>query len=116
MAGLFTVEWSQGPWDAVLANNFIDGSRTRARAASPSPTRRPALGVSTYSTFDARVSYKFGAMVLPRLQEARLAVGVNNIGDRRPPAAPKAFPDNGADVSTYNPIGRLWYVQLMTRF
>ena len=50
------------------------------------------------------------------MREARIAVGVNNMFDRRPPAAPRAFPDNGADVSTYSPIGRLWYVQLMGRF
>jgi len=63
-----------------------------------------------------RVSYKFGSAVVPRMQEARLAVGVNNIGDVKPERAPKAFPDNGGDVSTYSPIGRLWYVQLMARF
>jgi iron complex outermembrane receptor protein len=112
-----TIEWSSGPWDAVLANNFIDGVNDQgAGGFTFANGGLPALSVGSYSTFDARVAYKFGAMGIPRLQEARLAVGVNNIGDRGPPRAPKAFPDNGADVSTYNPIGRLWYVQLMTKF
>ena len=112
-----TVEWSRGPWDAVLANNFIDGVKDEgAGGFTFANAGVPALGVGSYSTFDARVSYKFDSMGLPQLKEARLAAGVNNIGDTRPVAAPKAFPDNRADVSTYNPIGRLWYVQLMTKF
>jgi iron complex outermembrane receptor protein len=112
-----TVEWSYGPWDAVLANNFIDSVKDEGAGGFTFANSNVApVGVSTYSTFDARVAYKFGSAGLPALQEARLAVGVNNMGDRRPPAAFKAFPDNGADVSTYSPIGRLWYVQLMTKF
>jgi iron complex outermembrane receptor protein len=112
-----TIEWTNGPWDAVLANNFIDGVKDEgAGGFTFANAGVPALSVGSYSTFDARVSYKFGGLGIPRLQEARLAVGVNNIGDVSPRLAPKAFPDNGADVSTYNPIGRLWYVQLMTKF
>jgi iron complex outermembrane receptor protein len=112
-----SVEWSMGPWDAVLANNFIDGVKDQgAGGFTFANAGVPALSVGSYSTFDARLSYKFGSAGIPRMKEARLAVGVNNIGDVKPVAAPKAFPDNGADVSTYNPIGRLWYVQLMTRF
>jgi iron complex outermembrane receptor protein len=112
-----SVEWSMGAWDAVLANNYIDsvadqgaGGFTFANAGLP------ALTHGSYSTFDARLAYKLGGKLVPYLQEARLAAGVNNIGDVRPVPAPKAFPDNGADVSTYNPIGRLWYVQLTTKF
>jgi iron complex outermembrane receptor protein len=112
-----TVEWSKGPWDAVLANNFIDGVKDEgAGGFTFANAGLPALPVGSYSTFDARLSYKFGSAGVPGMQEARLAIGVNNIGDVKPVAAPKAFPDNGADVSTYSPIGRLWYVQLMTRF
>ena len=112
-----TIEWSYGPWDAVLANNFIDGVKDEgAGGFTVANAGIPALAVGSYSTFDARVAYKLGSKVVPYMQEARLAVGVNNIGDRNPPLAPKAFPDNGADVSTYSPIGRLWYVQLMTKF
>ena len=36
--------------------------------------------------------------------------------DKMPPAAPNAYPDNGADVASYSPIGRLWYVQVMAHF
>jgi iron complex outermembrane receptor protein len=112
-----TLEWSKGPWDAVLAHNFIDGVKDEgAGGFTFANAGVPALPVGSYSTVDARLSYKFGPAAIPRMQEARLAIGVNNIGDAKPVAAPKAFPDNGADVSTYSPIGRLWYVQLMTRF
>ena len=47
---------------------------------------------------------------------AGIAVDLNNMLDRRPRPAPRAFPDNSADVSTNSPIHRLWYVQLMGRF
>jgi len=112
-----TLEWSKGPWDVVVAHNFIDGVKDEgAGGFTFANAGLPALPVSSYSTFDARVGYRLSGSFLPRLREASIAVGVNNIGDEKPPAAPKAFPDNGADVSTYSPIGRLWYVQLMTRF
>ena len=112
-----TLEFDRGPWEALLANSYIDsvkdegaGGFTFANATFV-PQR-----TSAYSTFDARLAYKLGETEMLRLREARIAVGVNNMFDRKPPAAPRAFPDNGADVSTYSPIGRLWYVQLMAHF
>jgi iron complex outermembrane receptor protein len=38
------------------------------------------------------------------------ALGVNNVADRMPPLAPRAFLDNNADVATFSPIGRLIYL------
>jgi iron complex outermembrane receptor protein len=111
-----TVEWSRGPWDAVLANTFIDSVLDEgAGGFTFANSHVTPLKVKAYTTFDARVAYRFGAF-LPHIQEARIAVGVNNIADRKPPPAPNAFPDNRTDVSTYSPIGRLWYVQLMAHF
>ena len=45
-----------------------------------------------------------------------VAVGVNNLADRMPPLAPRAFLDNNADVSTFSPIGRLIYGTLSVTF
>jgi hypothetical protein len=34
-----------------------------------------------------------------------------------PPSAPQAFGgDVGADLATYNPVGRLWYLSTSLRF
>ena len=38
-----------------------------------------------------------------------LALGVNNLSNRMPSLAPRAFVDNNADVATFSPIGRLVY-------
>jgi len=112
-----TLEWANGPWEALLANNYIEAVKDEGAGGFTFANGNvQALTTSSYSTFDARLAYKFGETEALRLKEAKIAVGVNNMFDRRPPAAPKAFPDNGADVSTYSPIGRLWYVQLMAHF
>jgi iron complex outermembrane receptor protein len=111
-----TLEWSQGRWDAVLANNFIGSILDEgAGGATFANSHVAPLKVDSYMTWDLRVEYRLNGLI-PAAQDARIAVGVNNIGDEMPPAAPHAFPDNGADVSTYSPIGRLWYVQLMAHF
>jgi iron complex outermembrane receptor protein len=112
-----TVEWARGPWEALLANNYISSVKDEGAGgftfanANFSPLR-----TSVWSSWDARLAYRFGEHADLHLQEARIAVGVNNMFDRRPPTAPRAFPDNNADMSTYSPIGRLWYVQLMAHF
>jgi iron complex outermembrane receptor protein len=112
-----TLEWSRGPWDALLANSYIEGVKDEgAGGFTFANANFIPQKTSAYATFDARLAYKIGETQMLRLREARIAVGVNNMFDRRPPAAPRAFPDNGADISTYSPIGRLWYVQLMGRF
>ena len=46
----------------------------------------------------------------------RILVGVNNMFDRMPPRAAQAFTDNNADVATYSPLGRLWYVTASVKF
>jgi len=112
-----TVEWSRGRWDAVLANNFIDSVRDEgAGGFTFANSHVAALPVKSYDTWDARVAFRLNGAMVPGVQDARIAVGVNNMFDRTPPAAPNAFPDNRADVSTYSPIGRLWYLQLMAHF
>jgi iron complex outermembrane receptor protein len=44
------------------------------------------------------------------------ALGINNIADRMPPLAPRAFLDNNADVSTFSPLGRLIYATVSIVF
>ena len=48
---------------------------------------------------------------------AELRLGINNVFNRMPPAAPNAFPATNADVGDYNgPIGRLYYVEVKYRY
>ncbi|PNB46078.1 hypothetical protein C1X73_35110, partial [Pseudomonas sp. FW305-130] len=67
-------------------------------------------------TFDARAAYEFPLKYIRDNSKLTVAVGVNNIGDRMPPLAARAFLDNNADVSTFSPIGRLLYGTVSVTF
>jgi len=111
-----TVDWSLGAWNVVLANSYIGAVIDEgAGGFTFANQHNPGLPVSDYMTFDAQVGYRFSAAAL-RLQKARVTVGVNNIFDRAPPFAPNAFIDNRTDVSTYSPIGRLFYITADAKF
>lgn len=112
-----TLDWQMDRWDAVLANNYISGVLDEgAGGFTFANSHAAALHVGAYTSWDARLAYRLSGGVIPEVDEARIAVGVNNIFDAQPPAAPNAFPDNRRDISTYSPVGRLWYVQLMAHF
>jgi iron complex outermembrane receptor protein len=111
-----TLDWNLDRFDAVLANNFISAVRDEgAGGFTFANSHAAALHVSSYMTWDVRLEYRLDGTV-PLAREARIAVGVNNVLDKTPPAAPNAFPDNRADVSTYSPIGRLFYAQITAHF
>ena len=111
-----TIDWSYKQWDFTVANTFIDsvidegaGGFTFANAHTP------GIPVKAYTTFDLRAAYHLED-VARIVKDSTIAVGIINVGDAMPPRAFNAFPDNGADVGTYSPIGRLFYVQLSVRF
>jgi iron complex outermembrane receptor protein len=64
--------------------------------------------VSGYTSWDVRAAYAW--------RNVKTALGVNNLTNRMPPLAPRTFTDNNADVSTYSPIGRLYYATLAVSF
>jgi iron complex outermembrane receptor protein len=118
-----TLAWSKGAWNANLANTYIDevtdlGPGGITFATSTSLTRRP---VEAYSIWDASVGYTFAkggsdAGWRQWLGGMRVTVGINNIADEMPPKSPQAFNESNADVSTYSPIGRLWYISAQYKF
>jgi iron complex outermembrane receptor protein len=115
--------WSRDQWAATLNHTYVSsvvdlgaGGIVFSESAS---LRRVA--VPAYSTWDASLSRSFANLGLPGgnrlLSSLKLTLGVNNLGDRMPPSAPQAFGgDVGADLATYNPVGRLWYVSTGMRF
>ena len=66
--------------------------------------------MASYLTFDLRVAYDWHFQPSNDRRVLTTALGVNNIADRMPPLAPRAFLDNNADVATFSPIGRLIYL------
>jgi iron complex outermembrane receptor protein len=96
-----TLDWNFNDVDFSIGNTYISA----VTDTGPNGTSAP-LPVSRYFSWDARLAYDWHGGPLKDLQ---LAVGVNNLTDRMPPLAPRTFTDNNADVSTYSPIGRLFY-------
>ena len=92
--------WSYHDWDVTVGNTYV-ASTTDTGANG---TSTPQIPVSSYSTWDLRLAYDFRDA---RIKHLRVAVGANNLTDRMPPLAPRAFLDNNADVATFSPIGRL---------
>ena len=111
-----TIDWAYKQWDFTVANTFIDSVIDEgAGGFTFANTHTPGIPVKAYTTFDLRAAYHLED-VARIVKDSTIAVGVLNVGDAMPPRAFNAFPDNGADVGTYSPIGRLVYVQLSARF
>lgn len=113
-----SIDWTQGKWNATLGNNYIS-SVTDIGAGGivyeNSKTLKP-LPVSSYMTWDMRVSYTGENLFDKYGKEWTIAFGINNIANTMPPLSPQAFTDNNADVSTYSPIGRLAYLSANVKF
>ena len=106
-----TLDWVYHDVDVTLSNTYVSSTMD----TGVNGTSTPQIPVASYYTFDARAAYDWP---IQRLHDAKLtvAVGVNNIADRMPPLAPRAFLDNNADVATFSPIGRLIYGTLSVSF
>ena len=117
------LNWSRDRWSATLNNTYISSVVDLGAGgiifANSSSLRR--VSVPSYTSWDASVSYAFKNLGIPgwkkTLSGLKLTLGVNNLADRMPPMAPQAFGgDVGADLATYNPIGRLWYLSAGLKF
>ncbi len=98
-----SLDWTYKDLSVGVANTYLSS----VNDTGPNGTSAP-LHVSGFLSWDVRAAYTF--------QKVKVAVGVNNLTDRMPPLAPRTFTDNNADVSTYSPIGRLYYATLGVSF
>lgn len=107
-----TLNWNYRHVDMTLANTYIASVEDAGLAGTS-----PGIPVSSYSVWDLRGAYdwRFGSNGDRKLT---LAVGVNNISDKMPPLAPRAFGNQhtNADIATYSPIGRLVYADVSVSF
>jgi hypothetical protein len=77
----------------------------------------PATKVASYTTWDTALSYARERDAVNsfwgRMKGIKCTFGVSNVFNRMPPLAPLSYPagknNNNVDVSTYSPIGRLFY-------
>ncbi len=101
-----TVTFTKGPMQFTLGHQYIP---SMPYENSPGPK------MEAYTTFDVSVGYTFG-QELAFLEGLSLRVGVNNIGNEMPPLAPELYDQSNADIDTYDPIGRLFFIEGSYKF
>ncbi|MDB6092402.1 MAG: TonB-dependent receptor [Gammaproteobacteria bacterium] len=106
-----SLDWTRNNWDVSVNNTYVSGTND----TGVNGTSVPTIPVASYVTFDTRVAYDW-RQEGHHPGDVLFALGVNNIADRMPPLAPRAFVDNNADVSTFSPIGRLIYATATVTF
>ena len=107
-----TLDWEFHDVDLTVSNTYVASTLD----TGVNGTSKPGIPVASYTTFDARAAYNWQLNRVHEGTKLTVAVGVNNIANRMPPLAPRAFLDNNADISTFSPIGRLVYGTLAVTF
>ena len=115
-----TVDWKYQDWNVTLGNTYVSSVTDIGPGGivfATSTTLKP-IPVSRYVTWDLRLGYNAEKVpsAVPLVKSWKVAVGVNNFTNRMPPLSPQAFTDNNADVSTFSPIGRLFYATAVAKF
>lgn len=108
-----TVDWTFHRLDITVANTHVSSVEDTGAGGTS-----PGIPVSSYSAWDLRGAYDFSLGGSDGERKLTLAVGVNNIGNKMPPLAPRAFSNQftNADIGTYSPIGRLVYGDVSVSF
>lgn len=101
-----SVDFTRGSYHAVAGVRYIPAVTDNV----------DGLRVGSWYTLDLAADYTFGATI-KYLAGARVTLGVNNVFNRLPPVDPTLYSSlSGADIGTYNPIGRFIYVDLKYKF
>ncbi len=109
-----SVVWSRGKWRANLGWTHIP--EVEDVNADPAETDvRFDSTVEAYNAFDVSVAYSFGSEV-SWLNGLSVRVGANNVLNEGIPMAGSTFTQANADTSTYNPIGRLMFIEARYKF
>ncbi|WP_415908814.1 TonB-dependent receptor [Oleiharenicola sp. Vm1] len=106
-----SLAWSRGHWRANLGWQHIPG----VTDVNGDGSDRYPIDVKSYDAFDISASYTFGSE-WKLLNGLTARAGVNNVFNKMPPIAGGTFTDSNADIGTYNPIGRLFFVEAKYAF
>ena len=109
-----TIDWAFHDLDLTVANTYVSSTVDTGQNG----TSTPLIPVSSYSAWDVRGAYDWHLGRADGDSKVTLALGVNNVGNKAPPLAPRAFAnqDTNADVGTFSPIGRLFYGNVAVSF
>jgi iron complex outermembrane receptor protein len=103
---LTSITATHGPFDLTLRWQYIDSMKDASLVGAPAGT--VAISPPAINYFDL-----FGAYRVNDTWEIR--AGVNNIADKQPPFFNSATQAN-TDPSTYDVLGRRWFLALKARF
>jgi len=96
----------------TVNNTYVSGTNDTGANGISTPT----IPVASYLAWDLRMAYNWHMAPKHESTVMTVALGVNNVTNRMPPLAPRAFLDNNADVATFSPIGRLIYASASVSF
>lgn len=100
-----TTDYEFGDYGVYLRGRFIDGMDNRASVQYPGEAFG---GVGSVTYWDVAASWKF-------MEKSAVRVGLNNAFDKQPPTyAPNV--QSGTDPSTYDVIGRKWFMRVEVGF
>ncbi len=105
-----STQWSRGPFGATFGWTHIPSVDEIGGGGAV------VSKVKSYNSVDLSASYTFRDRGLRWAEGLTVRVGVNNVFDESPPLAPTVFTDANADTATYNPVGRLLFVEARYRF
>jgi iron complex outermembrane receptor protein len=107
------VSWERGGWTVDLGHTFY--SATTDTTWTPDYLPDYQQRIPAYSTYDASLSYDWKAGWW-RLKGLKVSVGVNNLANTMPDKSATFDSLSNADITEFNPIGRLFYVSASTKF
>ncbi len=107
-----SLDWRYRNVEFTVHNTYTSGTDD----TGVNGTSTPPISVSSYSAWDLRAAYDWQLSHSNEARTLTTALGVNNLTNRLPPLAPRAFVDNNADVATFSPIGRLVYGTVTVTF
>jgi len=101
------LDWAFKGFSASFAHIYIPSLDDRT---NPTPYR-----VSNYNSFDVQVSTTLSQVGIRYLKGLQVTLGVNNLTNKFPPRIPSEG-NQSHDINTYDPIGRVLYVQARYKF
>ena len=116
LRGRGALGWSQGPWSANFAMNYV-GSYLNDLPVTIAGVTNPKVSIPSWKTFDAALAYN-----LPKgdgmFTGMRLSLNIQNLFNRNPPVVLST--NNGAafayDPQNANVLGRVFSAQLSKAF
>ncbi|MDP3073334.1 MAG: TonB-dependent receptor [Opitutaceae bacterium] len=101
------LDWSSRGWGAGIGHTYVPSLDDLGS--------NPNVRVSKYHKFDVQFSHSFGPNSNRWVKGLSATVGMNNVFNKFPPRIPSEG-NQSHDINSYDPLGRLIYVQAKYKF